>query len=326
MSINPKLKRELESMWDNAEEAGGSEIPDGTYQLKITAARFHMTEKKPTFKMSYEIVGGSEDLIGEVLKDVNDNLETGDNMGWFKKKLAKLNITGVTFDDIENGTLAEQLVGKVFEGQAKSKGGFLNLYVNRLIGEGDGGESAGKGKKGKEEESEETEETAAASYDEGDQVTWNGKTGEVVEVLEDEGLVRVKKEDGTVVRVALDIVKPAKGKAKEEEEEEEEEIEGKGKKGKEDDEFTLPEPEDIEGMSMKEVKEALAALDFEASDLKSPRGVLHAFCVLAHDEDAKIDLTEVTPLADALDITLKKGAPFKESLKLLSKAVQKRVG
>lgn len=334
MSVNPKLKAELSDMFESAKEqsGGGVNIPDGTYQFKITDGGRFESAPKPHYIHKAEVVKGADDTVGETV-EIRDNMETADNMGWFKSRMSRLNVSGLTFDDIEDGTLAEQLMGKVFEGMVKSKGGFANIYVNRLISEGSAedkasGKKGGKAEKGEEEE-EQKEEKSEAAFAEGDAVTWTSKdgekkSGEVVEVIEDEGLTRVKKADDSIVRVRTEILKKAAGKkaAKEEEEEEEEEKGGKGEQAG----FELPAPEAVDEMSMKEVKDALGELSFEAADVKQPRAVLKAFCTLGHDADAKLEVTEVSPLADALGVTLKKGSTFKEQVALLSKAVQKRIG
>src|SRR5689334_12083626 len=98
MAVNPKDKKLLQQNWDNAKEEGGN-LPDGTFQFKIIGARFHMSDKgKPQFKTKLEIVGGDEEYKGEKL-EINDNLETAENMGWWKKKLRRLNI--VVPEDVE---------------------------------------------------------------------------------------------------------------------------------------------------------------------------------------------------------------------------------
>lgn len=337
MAINPKQKAELERNWNAAEEAGGSGIADGTYQFKIVKAAYK-NEPKPCFKTTLEVTAGADDMIGESL-EVNDNLETSQNMGWFKSKLARLNVSlgDLTFDDIENGTLGEQLKGKVFEGQAKTKGGFLNVYVNRLIGEGaevseeesseedvvEEKKAAKKGKTKEVEQEEVDESDDAQAFEEGDQVTWNGKVGEVVEVegSAGDGLVRVKKdEDGSIVRVKIGSLKKVTDEAEEEEEESEEKEEG------EEEQFALPDVDEVADMSAKDVKEALKKLDIDASAVKNPRGVLSSFCALANDPAAKIELSEMVPLATALEVKLVKGASFKDQLKSLSKAVQAKMG
>lgn len=314
MSVTPKEKKQLQDMWDGA-EAAGQELPDGTYQFEAVSARFHMTDKgKPQFKTKIKVVGGDQEYVGQEL-EINDNLETKENMGWFKKKLQRLNINSPEdFEEITDGTVADQIVGKVFEGQVKTKNDFMNVYVNRLIGEGSGEEKTTKKSAAKEEKEEVT-----VDFEEGDDVTWgNGKTGKVVEILADDAQARVEKEDETIVRVSLDMLSKVEKKSKGKEDKEEKE--------EKDEEFQIPEPDEVEDMKASAVKAALGELSFDAEDIAKPREVLHAFCTLAHDEDAKIELEEVSPLAMALDVTVKKGETFKDTLKKLSKAVQERIG
>lgn len=320
MSVNAKEKKMLQELWNKAETAGGIDIPDGTYQFEILSARFHMTEKgKPTFKTKLKVAGGDEDYIGKEF-EINDNLETVINQGFFKRKLRKLNITvPEDFSEITDGDIADEMEGKVFEGQVATKNDFVNVYVNRLVSDHDGEDRPSK-KEEKEiaEEQEEKEEVEASSNKiaEGDAVTWgDGKSGKVVEILEDDGKARVELEDETIVRVKLDLLK--KDEVKEDEAEEEEE---------EGETFELPSADDVEGMKAADVRKALESLDFEPSDLKDARGVLHAFCTLAEDEDAKIELSEVAPLAAALEVTFKKDAAMKDRLKALAKAVHSRLG
>lgn len=330
MSVSAKDKKTLQEMWNKSETAG-QDLPDGTYQFQVASARFHMTEKgKPTFKSKLKVVGGDEEFVGKEL-EINDNLETAENMGWFKKKLQRLNITITEdFEEVMDGTVADQLKGKIFEGQVKTKNDFMNVYVNRLVGESDVAESVSK-------ESDEVveKEESESSIEEGTTVTWNGKTGTVIEVLADDNQARVKKEDGSVVRVALNLLSVSE-EAEEVVEEEEEEAPKKGAKKKDDEEaeedseeegaFEVPDPDAVEEMKNSDMKKALSELGFEASAIKNPRAVLHAFCTLAHDPKAKIQLEEVSPLAAALEVTVKKGAQFKDTVKVLSEAVQERLG
>lgn len=340
MAVTPKEKKMLQEMW-NKSQSGGQGLPDGTYQFEITGARFHLSNKqRPQFKTKLKVVGGEEEFKGQEL-EINDNLETAENMGWFKKKLQRLNIAQTEdFDEVIDGTVADQMKGKVFEGQVKTKNDFLNVYVNRLIADSAGTASS----KDEEEEVEDTKGEAASEIEEGSEVKWgNGKTGTVVEVLADDNQARVKKEDGTVVRVALNLLSindeteeeeveeteeedkaPAKGKkAKDVDEDEESEEEEESENEKE---FEVPEPDAVEDMKAGQVKDALSELGFEASDIKNARAVLHAFCTLAHDPKAKIQLEEIAPLSAALEVVVKKGAQFKDTLKALSAAVQERLG
>ncbi len=261
MAVDPKEKRAFDEMFDNA-DAAGSDIPDGTYQFEVMGAEFAWEAKKdgskgrPQFHVELKVVGGDEEYIGKIIK-TRDNLETEENIGWFKKKLQRLNLRAEGAE-VRDGTLAQQIIGKTFEGQAKTKNDFLNIYVNRLLSEGDGSAAKTAKKSAKEEPAE---------------------------------------------------------KAEKEEKEETEKVEG----------FKLPSAEDVEGMKMGKVKEALGELGFDADEVESPRLVLHGFCTLAEDETAKIELEEMAPLAAALGIKTTKG-DIKGAMKALSAAVQKKLG
>ncbi len=317
MSVNPKERKMLQAMWAGAEDATGADLPDGTYQFKILSARFHFTDKaKPTFKTKIKVTGGDQEYLGKEL-EINDNLETGENMGWFKRKLRRLNITVTEdMDDIIDGAVAGEMEGKVFEGQVKTKNDFVNVYVNRLISEGSATDEKTDDRDEKEEAEDKEEKTSGLS--EGDKVTWgDGKTGELVEILEDEGKARVRLQDNSVVRVKLGALSLAEADEAEEKEETEEK--------EESDEVVLPDPEDVEDMKAPAIRTVLKGLGFDPSDIKDPRGVLKAFAALAADPDAKIELSEVKPLADALDIKVEKGTSIKATLKQLAKAVEKRL-
>lgn len=320
MSVNPKEKAAFQEMWNQAAKSGGADIPDGTYQFTILSARFHMSDKgRPQFKSKVRVTGGAEDYVGKEF-EINDNLETPENMGWFKRKLSRLNISlPEDFDEVTDGTLAEQMTGKVFEGQAKTKNDFLNVYVNRLIGEAPVSKHTDDEPVSEDTEAEESEE--GEGFEEGQAVTWKGKRGEIVE-LTDDGKYRVKAEDGKVYRVdkailqAVDVEDEA---AEEQAAEEVDEING-------DEGIALPTPEEAESLPAAEVKKVLKELGIEAGAVKNPRAVLHGVATLAADPKAKIELTEIAPLAAALNVTVKKGAPIKDVTKALSNAVQELVG
>lgn len=323
MAVNPKEKKMLQEMWAGAEDASGADLPDGTYQFEILSARFHMTDKnKPQFKTKIKVVGGDEEYVDKEL-EINDNLETKENMGWFKRKLRRLNITVTDdFDDIIDGTVAEEMEGKTFEGQVKTKNDFLNVYVNRLVSDADGAKTKNKdddedkGDKKKEEaEDEDKKSKSKAAFEEGDIVTWgDGNEGEVIEILEDDGKARIKLEDETIKRVKLDELEKKEEKA--------------GKKGEDKSgTFELPAADEVEDMKAPKVREALEELGFEPEDMKDPRGVLRAFCALAEDgEDAELELSEIKPLADALEIELDKGMKMEKQIKALSKGVAEKLG
>lgn len=319
MGVNPKEKAALQGMWGSAKQASTTELPDGTYQFQITGARFHMSNAgKPQFKTKLKVTGGAEDYIGKEL-EVNDNLETPENMGWFKRKLTRLGIAvPEDIDDIIDGTLAEQMTGKVFEGQAKTKNDFLNVYVNRLLGEkpvDNEDEKEEERQTGRAHAAEEPE--SESGFEEGQSVTWPGHSGEILEI-QDDGKARVKDDDdGKTYRVDV---------SKLELKQEEEELETEEEQPEEAEGIALPSPEEAETLPATQVKKVLADLGIEAAKVKQPRAVLHGIVTLANDPGGKIELTQINPMAEALGVALKKGTPFKDAVKQLSKAVSELVG
>ncbi len=320
MSVNRKEKEALQKNW-GISKATANDIPDGTYQFEIVECNYVVSQSgRPAFKMKAEIIGGNEDYEGQFVTD-NNNLESAENMGWFKKKLTRLNVVvPEDFEEIMDGTLTDELVGKTFEGQVKTKNDFLNVYVNRLLGESEGSTSSKKDDEEEEEEEEEEEKDIDTSeIEEGDVVKWEGKTGEVVEILEDDGLTRVKMENGKIIRVKTSKLKKQKEKEKEEEEEQEEKEKTK--------ETEIPEPKEVEDLNKKQVNEHLTELGFKPKDISNPRGVLRAYCDIAHNQDeAELNASEIKPLCSALDLKIKRDTPVKKAKKLIIAAIQKQLG
>lgn len=316
MGVNPKEKAALQENWNKAQAGGGSDIPDGTYQFVIVSARFHMgTNGRPQFRTKLRIKGGAEEYVGKEL-EINDNLETPENMGWFKKKLTRLNIAmPEDFDDVTDGTLAEQMAGKVFEGQAKTKNDFLNVYVNRLIGE----DRSAAEEQLTGEETGHPEAPEPDGFEDGSNVTWNGRTGTVIEHMDD-GKYRVKGDDGKTYRVDAKLLQAVET---EEQVEVEETVEAEEPEAGQN---ALPTPEEVESLPATQVKQVLKDLGLDAAKVKTPRAVLHGISTLLTDPKGKIELTEIAPLAFALNVTIKKGTPIKDATKALSKAVQELVG
>jgi hypothetical protein len=357
MSVNAKDKAALQKNWDDAEAAKGSELPDGTYQFQVIKKTgkgdktgFALTGKdKPVFKTALKVVGGDEEYMGQELY-INDNLETAENMGWFKRKLSRLNVPlPEDISELTDGEVADAMIGKKFEGQVKTKNDFMNVYVNRLLGEAEGDDEEDDSKGGESKEIEE-----------GDRVKWKSHEGVVVRI-KDDGTVVFKDDEGEKWKADKDDVKIVEADEDDEDEDEDDDEDSDDKEDKkeedsedddededdedekkeededeededdededeDDEEFVVPEPDDVVDMPASKVKAALKTLGIKAEKVKNPRAVLKAFCTLAHDDKAKLDMSEISPLASALGVELEKGQPIKETLKQLAKAVQKKLG
>lgn len=136
MALSAKERKALDKMWKGSNENMGSNIdaPDGQYQFKITKASFKTTQNgKPGINTEVKIVGGDKDYVG-IKGKFRDNLETAENMGWFKRKIKRLGLRiPKSISDIVDGSLLEGLIGLVFDGQLKTTNDFQNLYVNKLV-------------------------------------------------------------------------------------------------------------------------------------------------------------------------------------------------
>jgi len=308
MAINKKEKKTLQGMWEDAPETGGMMVvPDGKYHFKITNAKFTMESGKPQMATSLKVVGGDEEYVGEEF-DIKDNLETGENMGWFKNKLNRLNVDiPESFDEIIDGTVSKEMRGKVFEGQVKTKGGFQNVYVNKLVTSDDDEEVKEEPEDGSEEElkeeepeeeieeelkeeepEEEIEDADEERIEVDDEVTWTSKgkkvTGTVLEVIEDEGKARVKLEDDKkVYRVQLDLLSPVyEGDDGEEPEEDGEDDSG----GNDGDEW--PEPDAAKKFKKDAISKLLEKVGLKG-DIKGGKSVAVTIAKIKHEENVTKD-------------------------------------
>lgn len=336
-------------MWDDAKPTGGTDIPDGDYTFVIVKAKPHMSDKgRPSMQQMLKISEGPEAFVGQEVP-VRDNLESADNMGWFKKKLSRLGVEIPNKEDfIEQllngetgeGSLAAAMVGKKFLGTVKTKNDFLNVYVNKLVGE----ESVSGGESEAESEDESTAADAGDTIEKGDIVKFSSKNdgpqqGEVLEILEDGAVARVKADTGDkkvyklpIERLTVvyeeeseeeEVEESPKGKAKKDDEEEEEEApKGKGKAAKK---AEFPSRSDIEDMRMPDIKEALSEHGFDVDEIKSPRSFAEGVAGFIEDgKDYMPEITELAPLCAALGVKYKKGDAPKAAVKALLNAVEER--
>jgi len=328
MAVSREEKSALNGMWDEAKATGGNcPFPEGVFQFKIMKSKYN-DEKKPCVVSTLKCIGGDDEVVGET-GDIRDNLESKDNMGWFKSKLARLNVEPPdSFKDISDGTVCKQMVGICFEGQVKIKNGFMNVYVNRLL---DGDEDAFPADAGEAEEPDttppakeeeepeaEAEAEAEAGADEievGDLVTWTRKSGaeekvEVTKVDNDAGKAVIdSKADSKKYKVALDtlaIIYAADDAVEEPEAEEEAESEEEETGGEE--EVKLPNITAIKGMKSKQLADLVfTPLGVDIEEVENPRPVALTLARLAKDGSAKLKPSEVKEAAAALGVKVKKG-------------------
>lgn len=319
MSINQKDLKALQGMWDKAKPQMDCSIPDGQYEFLVVDAKFRMTQNGvPQMVCKYEVVGGNESFIGETVTQ-NDNLQTPDNMGWFKKKLARL---GVTIpEDVEDlmQRIPGELMGKKFAGQLKSKDEFVNVYVNKFIEDVDLGDRAGAQNSGgaSEEEAEQEAADENGSPKVGERVMFTSVKGgdiegELLELTED-GKARVKTDEGKVFKVdaaKVTAVPVAEEEATEEEAEEEtEDAEEEAKEPAEEateeesSEGGFPTVEEAKAMKLPELKSVLEDNGMDIKAIKNPRLVVSGMAGFIYNEKKYLpDLPTLLALRDALGL------------------------
>jgi len=278
MSVNAKELAALQNMWNGAKPQTDCSLPDGFYEFVIQDAQFKVTSNGiPQIVTVLKVVGGNESFIGETVPQ-RDSLQTPENMGWFKKKLARLGITIPENVEELTNRIPKELIGKKFAGQLKSKDEFVNVYVNKFLGdtEVDKADTA---------EETETEEAAESTSDlnVGDQVMFVSAKGADVqgELLEltDDGKARVKTAEGKVFKVDASKVSAAEvaenTTAEEEETVEEAETEEATEEAAEEesteDAGGFPTPEEVVAMKLPELKQLLADNDMDIAKIKNPR-------------------------------------------------------
>lgn len=340
MAVNDRDKASLGEMWDESGDVSEGDFPNGDLQFLITEARFHTSDNgNASYLTTLKVIGGNDDFVGQET-EVRDNLNSVQNMQWFKKKLRKLGVeVPESVKELEGKEFAASLVGQKFDGTVKTKDEFMNIYVKRSLGKDDIEPSGEEGTTGQEEGSE--------TFEKGDLVQWadGEKKGEFLEFIEDGARARVQKEGGGVVRVPTENLEavyeeedeePAKPAAEEEEEEsaskpaEEEEEEspasgstnggsngnGSGsRKGK----VRIPKPGRVEGLKKSEIDTLLKQAGFKPSNLRQPRDIVAVVSGILHKGGSyRLPASSMAALCQAFGITKKRGA----SPSALSKSIR----
>jgi len=132
---------ELESAWSETEaQEGFGDIPDDTYQAKITGANINRSKSSKRLQLTVEftIMAGK---YKNRKKWSHYGLETPENLGWVKGLFARLKIDPPK----KLGMLTEaceQLIGTTCEISVKTRGEFQNVYVQKPIDIDDAPEDA----------------------------------------------------------------------------------------------------------------------------------------------------------------------------------------
>lgn len=295
MAVNKKEKNTLAQMWNKA-SASASNVPEGKYMFKIESAKYNEGAKGPNIKTLLKVVGGNEEVVGEVITQF-DNLATEQNMSFFKQKLQRLGIDiPEDFTEIEDGTVCEAMEGLTFEGEVKVKGGFVNVYVNKLVDDDMDDE---------EDEDLEDEDTEEEDSDDAEEDSEEDNDEEESEE-EDEDEEEAEDDDDS--------------DDSDEESEEDAEEESDSEEGDEGEGF--PTPDEVAAMKVKQVNEILKAIDIDPKEVAAPKKVLETMSNYLYTPKYTPEIDGFNALVKALNIKGLKGKDSKEKNKIVKKAVE----
>lgn len=331
MAVSKKELEALQGMWDKAKPQSDCNLPDAMYEFLIVAAEFRVSKTgTPQVVTKLKVVGGNESFIGETLGQY-DNLGSPENMGWFKKKLARLGIT--IPENVED--LAEripgEMKGKKFSGQLKTKDEFVNVYVNKLL-------ESDCAVDGDKEEGTEEETTEEPTIQVGSQVMFTSVKGgdiegEVIEMCAG-NKVRVKTAEGKVFKVdlsKLSIVSTVIEEATEEETPAEEESEEEAPEAETTEAATeeggFPTPEEIKAMKLPELKTAIKEyFDLDMSTIKNPRIFMTGASGFIYNEAKYVpDMPTLVTLRDGLALKVVKNEKPGDMKKRIQAELHKRL-
>jgi hypothetical protein len=239
-----KKMKNYEKSHKEAEDFG-SKLPDSRYEAIIQGALLKDSNKgKPQMVVSCKVVDDEEfsDVVQPVFMGLSDTAEKADGTAPLVFTLNTLKRLGFELtgeDPTEIIDAVEELNGSKMRIKLSIKDGYGRIDGPSEDGGGEESSEEDSGDKSSEEEEESTEKESAEGGEvtEGAKVTWesNGeeKEGTVIEVLEDDNIARIEKEDGKISRVPIDkltVTGDQNDGAEKSEEEEEEEVEEKPKK------------------------------------------------------------------------------------------------
>ena len=239
--LKNKLKK-AQGDWKNArskanETVGFAEVPDGRYLAHLTGATIGESKSSGRLQIqwTWTIVDGEHE--GDTKLDF-DGLETEDNLVFLGRKLARFSYE-LPEDITEIADILDELIEKrpLSRIRLKTRGEFQNVYVDKIMqaSSSDEDDDASDDDTGSDEDVEDTdggvpdepeesddeesddEESDDEGGDDGDDEqevevgmrviasTKKGDAaGEIVEIIEDEGKVRVSLDEGRTVRISVD--------------------------------------------------------------------------------------------------------------------------
>lgn len=191
----------------NEQSYGASEVEDGRYLARLTRAELCNSKSSGRLQVawSYEIEEG--EFKGEKVSNY-DGCETEENLKYLFLTLSRFGIEAP--DDLSEEL--EEILKNIEKSkpickiQIKTKGEYQNVYLQKVLNHSETKKLSTEDSEYQEDENSESEESEeSVEIEVGSRVSATLKkgevNGEVVEILEEENLVKVKGDDGKVYKV-----------------------------------------------------------------------------------------------------------------------------
>lgn len=190
----------LDADWDSAEEkAGGGDVPDGKYAVRIEEAMIGKSKASDRLQVNWTLKIVAGEHAGRNLWK-HDGITDTEGLSWLRTALTRLGVEWPASSGELPETL-EGLVGTFAEVQAKTKAGndIQNVYFNKALDSADIEASDDDGVVEEEEETEEDE-----GEDEGEEATIEKGSRVTAEIEGDEYAGKVVKISGDTATVLFD--------------------------------------------------------------------------------------------------------------------------
>ena len=227
------LKKKLKVAQDNwqsareraKESTGFTEVPDGRYLANLTNAVIGESRSSGRLQIQWTWTVSDGEFEGDTKLDF-DGLETEDNLVFLGRKLSRFgyelpeDITAIA--DILEELIEKRPLARI---RLKTKCEFQNVYVDKLMKSADAEEDdkvpfddedseeeaddgTGDEVEDSDEESDDDSESDEQPVEVGMRVIASTKkgdaAGEITEVIEDEGKVRVRLDEGRTVKISVE--------------------------------------------------------------------------------------------------------------------------
>lgn len=148
---------EFDEAYEQAEEVGFTELPDGKYQARIERAAIEPNKKTGELMLVWELVIVTGDYEGKTVRKLNTI--RNETLSFIKTDFSRLNVQIEKFSKLESylPEVLDLIVNiELKHGKANAEGkSYQNIYLNKVVGRVDKKTSAKSTKTSKKNESKE---------------------------------------------------------------------------------------------------------------------------------------------------------------------------